>query len=314
MKSVQLLRRYAGIAGRNSTIEKAKRLYNSMVTAIEKEQIPQSDRYFERVIDVMRHLKKYIEKGDERKQLILLPAELSGVLGCACDEDDGELNGIDTDESSDQTQSVDREVGASIEPYIGKSGMKPLNSLEFIQRKFKVYHIDEPWVRVFGHIEPGKHIVVYSKEKLGKTTALVDFAGYLSQHHGPVLFVQKEEELSGTFQDKFEKTKAANARLDLLEEIPDDETLKEYRFVFLDSVTRLKMTPDQLLELQRRLAPHVTLIAVLHATKNGQHRGANTFVQDASQIVEFPEFGAAYGRGRFKGTTGELIRFTDPRE
>lgn len=315
MKSVQLLSRYAGMAGRITTLQKAKKLYNDMFSAIENDAIPEEDRYFERVTDVMKNLKKYVEHEDESAELELLPAELSGILGCGCKKEPTELNGIDTDfDDDDYSPEREPEREVNTEPYVGKSGMKPVNSLVFMQRKFNRYHIDEPWVRVFGHIEPGKHLVVYSKEKLGKTTALVDFAGYLSKHHGPVLFVQKEEELSGTFQDKFEQTQAANPNFDVLEELPDDETLRKYRFVFLDSVTRLKMTPDQLLELQHRLAPDVTFIAVLHATKDGQHRGANTFVQDASQIVEFPEFGAAKGRGRFKGCTGELVRFAEQRE
>jgi len=318
MRSVRLLRQYAGMAGRTTTIDRAKRLYNQMVTAIEKEQVPQDDRYFERVIEVMRHLKSYVEGNNERKQLLLLPAELSGVLGCGCAPDGSELNGMPYDDGEDNCisdpvpgRTVSKE---SLVPYVGKSGLTPINSLDFVKRKFHRYHIDEPWVRVFGHIEPGKHTVIFSKEKLGKTTALVDFAKYLSTNHGRVLFVQKEEELSGTFQDKFEQTAAANPDLDVLEEMPTDDVLRKYRFVFLDSVTRLKISPDQLLELQARLAPDVTLFAVLHSTKDGQHRGANTYVQDASQIVEFPEFGAAKGKGRFKQCTGELVRFADPRE
>lgn len=310
MKSVQLLRRYAGIAGKHSSIDKAKRLYNSMVTAIEKEHVPQDDRYFERVIEVMRHLKKYIEHGDERKQLQLLPAELSGVLGCACSPDDDQsLEGISENEEADYSEiDEDEEI-----PSVANSE-QPVCSTDFMHRKFARYPIGEPWVRIFGQIEPGKHSIVFSKEKLGKTTAMVDFAGYLSKQHGPVLFVQKEEGLSGTFQDKLETTRAANPNLFLKEELPPIEELKQYRFVFLDSVSRLNLSPQQLFALQRKLGKHTTVIAILHATKDGKHRGANDYAHDASQIVTFPEYGAAYGYGRFKGTTGELVRFTDPKE
>lgn len=309
MKSVQLLRRYAGMAGRTTSVEKAKRLYNSMVAAVEKEHIPQDDRYFERTIQVMKNLKAYVEKGDERKQLKLLPAELSGILGCGCKPNQKSLNGFDEDEDE-----LDEDYESDTEEHTQIDSSEPICSTEFMGRKFVRYPIEAPWVQIFGAIEPGKHTIVYSKEKLGKTTAMVDFAGYLSKRFGPVLFVQKEEELSGTFQDKLKNTQAANPNLFLIENLPSIEDLKQFKFVFLDSVSRLDISPLQLTKLQKKLGKGTTIIAILHATKDGKHRGSNDYAHDAAQIVEFPEFGAAIGRGRFAGTTGELIRFTDPRE
>ena len=317
MKSVQLLRRYSGMAGKHTTVDKAKRLYNGMVSAVENESVPQDDRYFERVIEIMRFLKKYVEKADERKQMPLLPAELSGILGDVdSDEDSGwgdhSLDGVagdDSDEASFDDNTDDSETEDS------QSELKePICSTEFMHQKFARYPIGEPWVKIFGQIEPGKHTIVFSKEKLGKTTAMVDFAGYLSKQYGPVLFVQKEEGLSGTFQDKLETTRAANQNLFLKEDLPSIEELKQYRFVFLDSVSRLNLSPKQLVNLQKKLGKLTTLIAILHATKQGTHRGSNDYAHDAFQIVTFPEYGAAYGHGRFKGTTGELVRFTDPKQ
>jgi hypothetical protein len=307
MKSVQLLRRYAGMAGKLTTVEKAKRLYNSMVNAVEKETIPQDDRYFERVIEIMRVLKKYIEREDERKQMPLLPAELSGVLGCDCEDDEaeGSLDGIDDEEPEVFDRDLEHEDSNT-------ASQQPICSTDFMHKKFARYPIQEPWVKIFGQVEPGKHTIIFAKEKLGKTTAMVEFAGYLSRNHGSVLFVQKEEELSGTFQDKLEQTRASNPNLYLIEDLPSIENLREYKFVILDSVTRLTLSPSQLLSLQKRLGKDTTIFAIVHATKDGKHRGSNDYVHDAAHIVTFPEFGAAYGRGRFKGHTGELIRFTDP--
>ncbi len=314
MKSVQLLRRYAGMAGRTTTIDKAKRLYNAMVTAIEKEQVPQDDRYFERIIEVSRLLKSYVERGNESKQLPLLPAELSGILGCGCETDNDELNGVPEVEDDDE-EFEDDEQDDEVEDDVPQSKSEiPICSTDFMHKKFARYPIQEPWVKIFGQVEPGKHTIIYAKEKLGKTTAMVDFAGYLSRHHGPVLFVQKEEELSGTFQDKLEQTRAANPNLFLAEDLPPEDELRQYKFVILDSVTRLNLSPKQLRSLQKRLGKDTTIFAITHATKDGKHRGGNDYVHDAAQIVTFPEFGAAHGHGRFKGSTGELIRFTDPRE
>ncbi len=310
MRSVQLLSQYAGQAEKSTTVEKVRRLYNGMFNAIEKGDIPEDDRYFSQIIEAMKVLKKYDEKKNEKALLPLLPAELSGILGCGCEKEPEELNGIEYPET------YDKEVNASHdEENVQRKSKGPIPSTEFMKQKFPCYTIAEPWVKVFGHIEPGKHTIVFSKEKLGKTTTLVDFAGYLSTHHGPVLFIQKEEELSGTFQDKFEQTQAANPNLYVDDDLPANPgDLRDYKFVFLDSVSRLGLNPKQLVALQKRLGPDTTLFAILHATKDGQHRGANEYVHDAAHIVEFPEFGAAFGKGRFKGYTGELVRFADPRE
>jgi hypothetical protein len=311
MRSVQLLSQYAGQAEKPTTLEKVRRLYNGMFNAIEKGDIPEDDRYFMQIIDAMKMLKNYDERKNEKAMLPLLPAELSGILGCGCEKAPEELSGVDYPESYEEEPDISEEINETEE----RKADGPISSTEFMKRKFPRYQIDEPWVKVFGHIEPGKHTVVFSKEKLGKTTTLVDFAGYLSTHHGPVLFIQKEEELSGTFQDKFEQTQAANPKLFVDEDLPaNPDDLRDYKFVFLDSVSRLGLSPKQLIALQKRLGPGTTLFAILHATKDGQHRGANDYVHDAAHIVEFPEFGAAYGKGRFKGHTGELVRFADPRE
>jgi hypothetical protein len=307
MRSVQLLSQYAGQAEKITSMEKVRSIYNGMFNAIEKGEIPEDDRYFNQVIKTMKILKKYEEQKNRKAMLPLLPAELSGILGCGCQQESDELDGIDESENDgEETENFE-------EPEKPKSH-SPISSVEFMKQKFPRYQIDEPWVKIFGNIEPGKHTVVFSKEKLGKTTTLVDFAGYLSTHHGPVLFIQKEEELSGTFQDKFEQTQAANPNLDVVDEMQTDDVLKDYKFVFLDSVSRLGLSPKQLVDLQKRLGPGTTLFAILHATKDGQHRGANDYVHDAAHIVEFPEFGAAFGKGRFKGHTGELVRFAEARE
>lgn len=91
MSSVRLLKRYHNMAGRPTTIEKAKKLYNEMYQAIEKGKIPQNDRLFKRVTKVMRDLSDYVKAEDTSSELVRLPAELGGVLGfmdgCLCSKD-----------------------------------------------------------------------------------------------------------------------------------------------------------------------------------------------------------------------------------
>jgi hypothetical protein len=298
MVSVSLLSRYAGLAGRITTLDNVKRLYNAVQRALQNGSIPNNDRYFDRIEDVFEQLSEYINNEDETAELPLLAAELSGITGCSCSSDARELGSL-----GDWVKLVKQEGGG-----------KPVNSMQFVNSQFTNYPIEGDWLKVFGRPIPGKHTIVYSGAKNAKTTTLLSFAGYLARNFGPVLFVSKEEGVSGTLHEKFAITNAQHPNLTLIDELPETEELFNYRFVFLDSSSKLKLAPEQLAELQKELAPFVCIYAILHATKDGQHRGSNEYKHDADQVVNFPEFGVAKGEGRFSGCTGEPVRFAPERD
>lgn len=91
MASVRLLKRYHNMAGRPTSVDKAKKLYNELYNAIEKGKIPEKDRLFKRITKVMRDLLDYVKAEDTSASLVRLPAELGGVLGfmdgCLCSKD-----------------------------------------------------------------------------------------------------------------------------------------------------------------------------------------------------------------------------------
>jgi hypothetical protein len=297
MASVQLLSRYAGLAEKQITIVQAERLLSAMERAVEKNVIPKSDRYFKRIKSAMKALSEYLEMEDESQTLPLIEGELSG-LGCACNKDARQINSL----------------GDWIKLHKQQGQGKAVNSMDFIKSEFVNYPLDGDWLEVFGRPIPGKHTIVYSGAKNAKTTTLLSFAGYLARNFGPVLFVSKEEGISGTLQEKFAITGAQHPNLTLVEDLPDTEELYNYRFVFLDSSSKLQLSPEQLSELQKELAPFVCIYAILHATKTGQHRGSNEYKHDADHVVNFPEFGVARGEGRFSGCTNRSIRFAPERE
>jgi hypothetical protein len=91
MTSVRLLKRYHNMAGKPVDIEKAKRFYNELYNAIEKGKIPERDRLFKRVTQVMKDLQQYVKNEDVQADLVRLPVELGSVLGfmdgCLCTKD-----------------------------------------------------------------------------------------------------------------------------------------------------------------------------------------------------------------------------------
>jgi hypothetical protein len=102
--------------------------------------------------------------------------------------------------------------------------------------------------------------------------------------------------MSPTLALKLKELNAANNNLDIAGTIPDD--LSGYDFVFLDSVTSLKLSPDDLKKLEEK-NPKIGFVYVFQVTKAGKARGTNEFMHNVDMIVEFTDKGKAMQYGRF---------------
>ena len=315
MKSVQLLSRYAGMAEKPITIEKAKRLYNTMFGVIESEEISEKDRYFERVIETMKILKQYVEANNERKTLPLLPAELSGILGCGCKEPDEKVKSLSgVDENSDEDDEPDDSTVSENEPHENSveddsEKRRIVNSMEFVNQEFDLLDIDEPYRKLFMPFARGAYFMVYGMDKQGKSALCIDFAGYLAQKFGEVLYVASEEGLSPTLQMKLKKFGRPASKLDLADFLPED--LSQYDFLFLDSVTDLHLTPEEVHRI-REDYPKLTVFCLFHVTKQGRHAGKNTYAHNVEQKIHVIGEGMAESTGRYgKGEPVNFFNWTD---
>jgi len=124
----------------------------------------------------------------------------------------------------------------------------------------------------------------------------IDFAGYLARNHGKVLYVAKEEGLDFTLQKKLEDKEVAHQNLFVASSMPAD--LLPYDFIFLDSVNKLGLQPEDLTAL-KKMYPTKSFIYVFQTTKEGKFRGANSFQHDVDVVIEIPEQGKAVQFGRF---------------
>jgi hypothetical protein len=143
--------------------------------------------------------------------------------------------------------------------------------------------------------------------KMGKSYLCVDFASYLSLNHGKVLYVSKEEFMSPTLAIKFKDKNVGNDNLDIAGTIPND--LSPYDFIFLDSVTSLKLSPDDLKELKEKY-PSASFVYVFQVTKDGKARGANEHTHNVDIVIEVPAKGKAVQFGRFN-QGGKMDIFSD---
>ncbi len=140
---------------------------------------------------------------------------------------------------------------------------------------------------------------------MGKSYLCVDFAGYLARSHGKVLYVAREEGLDKTLQDKLNDKDVKHPNLYVASAIPASLTF--YDFIFLDSVNRLGLKPEDLNRL-RAMYPDKSFVFIFQTTKDGKFRGANTFQHDVDSVIELPEKGKAVQYGRFNAG-GEMSIF-----
>jgi hypothetical protein len=283
--SITYLKRYIGIQGKKLTKEKAIKLAALMENAVKKEKIVQSDPYAERFEKAYKSLVKFLKTAKSGDTLEVHPAILNGINealdGCSCHKNKGELLGID------------ESIGL---PELSTSQNAVMNSMDFANLKFDTIGFTGKWRELIGDPSAGFTAMVFGKPKMGKSYLCVDFAGYLARNHGNTLYVAKEEKLDKTLQDKLNDKNVKHPNLYVSDHLPDD--LSSYKFIFLDSVNKLDLQPEDLEKLKAQ-NPGKSFIYIFQTTKEGNFRGANQFQHDVDVVIEVPEKGKAVQFGRF---------------
>ncbi len=201
---------------------------------------------------------------------------LEGIFSCACNQ----LN------SNDEKPAI-------------------MNSMDFANLQFETIGLKGKWLDLIGDPSSNFTAMVFGKPKMGKSYLCIDFAGYLARNHGKVLYVAKEEGLDMTLQKKLNDKDVAHPNLYVASVLP--ENLAFYDFIFLDSVNKLRLTPEDLSRLKAN-NPSKSFIFIVQTTKMGAFRGANTFQHDVDVVIEVPERGKAVQMGRFN-QGGEISNF-----
>lgn len=268
--SIQFIKKYINMNGKPGMKEKAKKLLEQMEKAVRiKKSVTKTDPYATVLNKAWENLSSFVKNKTE-KQLKIEERELNGlqgILGCACTE----LNGFDE------------------KPAI-------MNSMDFANLHFETIGLKGKWRNLIGDPSSNFTAMVFGKPKMGKSYLCIDFAGYLARNHGKVLYVAKEEGLDMTLQKKLNDKDVAHPNLFVASVLPED--LSPYDFIFLDSVNKLGLSPEDLTHLKSS-NPTKSFIFIFQTTKMGAFRGANTFQHDVDVVIEVPEKGKAVQMGRF---------------
>ncbi len=289
--SVNYVKRYIGIQGKNLTREKAQRLFDTLTKAVKAKKIFADDPFAERLQIVYKSLLDFLKVAKKNDTLNIHSEVLNGLNatldGCSCD----------------QKKKTEPKSEKEYQP---ENKNTVMNSLDFAKLKFDSLGFTGKWKELIGDPCEGFTAMVFGKPKMGKSYLCVEFAGYLARNHGNTLYVAKEEKLDATLQKKLNDKEVKHRCLYVSDHLPDD--LSPYQFIFLDSVSKLRLSPEDLerLKIENR---GKSFIDIYQTTKTGNFRGTNEHQHDVDVVIEIPEKGKAVQFGRFN-QGGEMEIFS----
>ncbi|MDP1800082.1 MAG: AAA family ATPase [Bacteroidota bacterium] len=285
LNSIRFIKAYIGLQGKEMTKEKAKSLYNRIVNAIEAKKLTTTDKYYKHIKVILNSLERFVKQKGTSPSLPITQAELNGLEGvlkeCGCK--DG-LNGI--------ADEVDIKVRSEKKPPQNAI----LNSQDVIDLKTHKLNFTGKWLSFIGNPSRGFTAMIYGKPKFGKSYLAIDFAGYLARNHGKVLYVAYEEGFDDTLKQKLQEKNVAHPNLFVADYLPAN--LKGYENIFIDSVNKAGLTPEELDKLERK-NPDINFIYVYQTTKDGNHKGAMEHKHNVDIVIEVPQRGLATQYGRY---------------
>ena len=159
---------------------------------------------------------------------------------------------------------------------------------------------DDQYGEFMGNPAVGFHAIVFGAPKGGKSIWAMQFANYLANHFGEVLYIASEEGFKGTIKQKItewtdNRTNLNFANYKGYEEIKDG--IANYNFVFIDSLDFAKITVEEMEQLKRD-NPAVSFVTIKQVTKDGKFRGSQEYAHNCDIIIEIID-GIANQKGRY---------------
>ena len=191
-----------------------------------------------------------------------------------------------------------------------------MSSSDLLRYDYQKYPFNDKWGEFVGQPSINFHAMIYGRPKQGKSILAVQWAKYLSENFGRVLYVASEEGFSVTLQKKVMEFAMENDNLDFanfrdFNQIKNAVNQGSYRFVFIDSVNYIRITPEDVEDIKAE-NPQTAFITIQQATKNGNFRGSQEFAHNCDMVIRV-EGGLAAHQGRFQEPT-EMAVFEQDEE
>ena len=174
-------------------------------------------------------------------------------------------------------------------PEIRANDAKETMSLSDLQeRQFKTLSFTGEWGELVGKPEQNFSMMIYGQPGHGKSHLAVRLSEYLANNFGTVLYNSSEEGAGISLQNKLKGLDSNNLRISSFK---DFESIKKFlknstsKFVILDSVNHMSLTPEQVEDL-KRMDKTRGFITIHQVTKNGDFKGDNKFLHNCDvQII-----------------------------
>jgi predicted ATP-dependent serine protease len=185
-------------------------------------------------------------------------------------------------------------------------GNKIISSQRLEQMVFKALNFQGKWREFIGQPSIEFFMVIHGRAGSGKSTFSVQFAYYLAENFGSVLYISGEEGFSKTLKDKVVSNEAISENLyfaDLhnLEEILTNVPSNRFNFIIVDSLNNLKIDVFGIRRM-RETFKGSAMIAITQSTKDGKMRGSNEVIHDCDIEVMVEKGEAKSIKNRFQPT------------
>jgi hypothetical protein len=179
----------------------------------------------------------------------------------------------------------------------------PIGLSDLKNMKFEILPFTGQYQTLIGSPEENFNMLVYGSPGHGKSTFCADFATYLANNHGTVLYCASEEGLSLSLQKKFLDKNSSYIFFDASKSYEDLKSKigqkGKYRFVVIDSINDINISPEQLREL-RSIDKKRGFICIMQANKDGSYKGNNTYSHDADIKIRLENYVPFVEKSRFK--------------
>lgn len=190
---------------------------------------------------------------------------------------------------------------------------KIISSSELTSMQYSALNFNGKWLNLIGFPSVNFHCAIHGMAGEGKSTFAIQFAHYLAENFGTVLYVSGEEGFAKTMKDKLVNNNASNENLMMADIRTYEELLAEvepniFNFMIIDSLDNMRIGASELKEIRNRYI-NSALVTISQSTKDGKMRGSYEIVHDSDIAISVSKGLAETVKNRFleKGRYYEIF-------
>jgi hypothetical protein len=179
-----------------------------------------------------------------------------------------------------------------------------LSAQQLKEMKIETLDFKGRWREFFGLPASIFHLAVHGNPGEGKSTFCLQFANYLAENHGKVIYISGEEGFSPTITKKLNDINVhKNLFITNYKKMDEIKThiRKIYHFIFIDSLDNMGIDPEGLRGLREHF-PNSSFITISQSTKNGSMRGSQEIAHDCDIVAKVEKRIAMTTKNRFHKT------------